>query len=393
MTTGSRGVPAEVSSLWPEPATVAAARSTPAGRTGYLVVPSVRRPRLLVPLDVPGADKMLRRHAGNPAERTARRLWRLLHKSGVAGRLPITRLTVRPDPTGIEAYLGACLSRPVRVGVLLGPPRANAKPVLQVFDEAGATVAFAKLGPTPLTAALVDNEAAALSSLGRSGTRTFSAPAVLHHGRWHDIPVLVQQALDLSQSNLAPVRPPMAVMAEIAALPGISEHRLDGSDFLASVSLATEPSWHGIDMRPFEQLHAALAASGACPFGGSHGDFGPWNMGTDGNRFQVWDWERFAASVPLGFDAAHYRASQAFADDVEPARAWTCIVGDVRELLAVVGSDPALAATAARCYLLAICARYRHDAGTGPTDKLRRRMRWLSATAAAGARFRDGAYA
>jgi hypothetical protein len=385
--------PPQVGPLWPAPARVRVNRSTGPGQIGYLVVPSLSRPRLLVPLAVPGATRMLRRHGGNRAQRAARSMWRLLHRSPFTARLPITRLTVTPEPNGIEAYLTARLSGPVRVGVLLGPPRANAKPVLQVFDESGATVAFAKLGSTALSAALVDNEAAALELLGRSAPRTFSAPALLSHGRWRGIPVLVQAPLALSQSDLAPDRPPIRVMAEIAALSGISEQHLDGTAFFAASDPGPRTWWHDIDLEPFRRLHAALGGAGSCAFGSCHGDFGPWNMGTDGKAVEVWDWERFAASVPVGFDAAHYRTQEAFARSIEPSAAWTSMVDDVSRLLAVLGLDPDRSPVAAGCYLLAICARYRRDAADAPTQTLRRRMRWLSATAAVAVRSLDGAYA
>jgi hypothetical protein len=388
-----RVTPPQVEPLWPAPARVRVNRSTGPGQTGYLVVPSLKRPRLLVPLAVPGATQMLRRHGGNRVQRTARSIWRLLHRSPFTARLPITRLTVTPEPAGIEAYLAARLSGLVRIGVLLGPPRANAKPVLQVFDESGATVAFAKLGFTALTAALVDNEAAALALLGRSAPSTFSAPALLSHGRWRGTPVLVQAALALSQSDLAPVKPPLPVMAEIATLSGISEQRLEGSAFLAASHPGPQTSWQEIDLQPFRRLHAALGSAGSCDFGSCHGDFGPWNMATDGGVVEVWDWERFAAAVPVGFDAAHYRTQEAFARSVEPGAAWISMVDDVSNLLTTLGLDPDRASISAGCYLLAICARYRNDAADDPTPTLRRRMRWLSATAAVAVQSLDGAYA
>jgi hypothetical protein len=388
-----RVAPRDVEPVWPAPARVRVSRSTGPRETGYLVVPSLSRPRLLVPLAVRGAGQMLRRHGGNRAQRAARSIWRLLHRSAFTARLPFTRLTVTPEPGGIEAYLGARLSGSVRIGVLLGPPRANAKPVLQVFDESGATVAFAKLGSTTLTAALVDNEATALVLIGRSAPSTFSAPTVLSHGRWRGTPVLVQSALALSQSDLAPGTPPVPVMAEIAALSGIREQRLDDSAFLAASDPGPQTCWHDIDLQPFRRLHAALGTVGFCAFGSCHGDFGPWNMATDGAVVEVWDWERFATAVPVGFDAAHYRTQEAFARSVDPSVAWTSMVDDVSTLLTTLGLDPGRASIAAGCYLTAICARYRSDSGEAPTPTLRRRVRWLSATAGAAVQSLDGAYA
>jgi hypothetical protein len=41
-------------------------------------------------------------------------------------------------------------------------------------------------------------------------------------------------------------------------------------------------------------------------YGCWHGDWAPWNMAVLADRLLLWDWERFAAGVPLGFDALHY---------------------------------------------------------------------------------------
>jgi hypothetical protein len=387
-----RTPPPQTAQLWPPPAQARLSRVTRSDQTGYLVVPSLHRPRLLMPLAVPGADRMLTRHRGNRAELAVRGLWRAVQRSGMAGRSPVTRLSVTPEPAGIEAYLTSALARTVRFGVLLGPPRANAKPVLQIFDESGTTVAFAKLGSNPLSASLVDNEASALARLGRLTTRTFRAPGLLHHGHWRRLPVIVQEALPLSQSNQAPVDAPTVVMAEIAQLFGIRDQRLDESDFLGSIMPSSDISWHGVDMRPFQRLFSSLASVGTCPFGSCHGDFGPWNMGTDGTRFEVWDWERFEDGVPVGFDAAHYRTQVAVASDAEPRSTWPHILRDISDLLETLGRDADHAPAAAGSYLLAICSRYRRDAGDVPTPRLRRRMDWLSANAAMAVESLEGAH-
>lgn len=374
-------LPPQFAGLWPPPATMRKGRSTHPDQDGYVVLPSLRRPRMLVPLGAPGADRMFSRYAGGRAERTLRLIWRLAQQSHVATRLPLTRFSVAPDPDGIEAFLASVLGRPVRIGVLLGPPRANLKPVIQIFDGYGDTVAFAKLGMTPLTALLVDNEASTLAMLEDRTTHTFTAPRRLHDGPWHDIPVLVQQALTLSQSNRAPVEPPVAVMAEIAAIAGISVLKLRDSDFLARTRPTPQAGWHGIDMLPFVRLHAALESVADCPFGSWHGDFGPWNMGSAAARVEVWDWERFEAGVPAGFDAAHYRTQVEVAARTEPEVAWRQITADVAAVLDELGLSTDSATAVAGCYLLAISARYRTDPADNPTSALLCRMKWLAASA------------
>ena len=64
----------------------------------------------------------------------------------------------------VAAELGRPLHELV-VGVHLGPPRANRKPVLAVADRHGTLLAFAKCGVDPLTDRLVAHEAAALRHL------------------------------------------------------------------------------------------------------------------------------------------------------------------------------------------------------------------------------------
>jgi hypothetical protein len=375
-------IPPQVAGLWPAPATVAASRSTLAGQTGYFVVPSLRKPRYLVPTDVAGAERMFSRHGGSRSDRAARAVWRRAHRTGIAARLPLTRLSIAAEPEGIEAYLAAALGEPVRIGVLLGPPRANQKPVIQIFSTSGQTIAFAKLGLTALTASLLATEASALALLGERPPKSFTAPQLLHHGEWKGVPILVQQALTLAQSEQAPQATPLDVMVEIASTLGIRSESLADSAFMARVRPPAGEQWNGIDVRAFAGLAAAVETAGDIGFGCWHGDFGPWNMARDASSTEVWDWERFETDVPVGLDPAHYQTQRGVAAQTEPAAAWGLMTTDVAAVLDVAGLDPATAEVVAACYLLAIVARYRTDVGAEPTAALRRRMTWLAAVSA-----------
>jgi hypothetical protein len=377
----AREIPAHVASLWPAPARLSIGRSSTPGATAYLAVPSMRRPRLLMPTDVPNAHRMLHRHGGSWLDRAARLAFRRAHRSGLTGRLPVTRLSVSSEPGGIEAYLSEAVDQAVRIGVLLGPPRANLKPVVQLFSAAGETIAFAKVGVTTLSQALVENEAWALEFLASQPTATFEAPTLLHRGVWRGLPVVVQAPLSLAQdaADRTPAEPPLRVMVEIAALGGISQQPLASSDLISGPA-TDDADWHGIDLEPIAALGGTLRQFGDVPFGAWHGDFGPWNMGVDGSRVQVWDWERFALGVPVGFDAAHYQVQRGVAAGADPVLAWHRIVADVRAVHAALGLDDTAGAVGA-AYLLAIVARYRHDAADGPTPALRRRLTWLAQVA------------
>ena len=314
-------------------------------------------------------------------------MWGHTVSGAASDRIPVRRLCVRPDPDGIEHHLAGQLATGIRMGVLLGPPRANAKPVIQLFDREGATVGFAKVGVTTTAADLVRRETSALKLVAARPRRTFQAPYVISADRWRQLPVLIQQALPLAQCGLAPHEPPVAVMAEIAGLTGISVTPIATTSVVAALPIPGD--WFGLDLAPVHLLRRRLLTADVCPIGSWHGDFGPWNMATDGSTTQVWDWERFEQQVPVGFDAAHYRTQRAVATGQDPLAAWQLVTRDVAQVLTATGQSAQHAAVVAGAYIVSICRRYVCDSIDGPTSALRRRIGWLTrlgvvATAALG---------
>jgi hypothetical protein len=348
----------------------------------YLAVPSARAPRLLVPSDVAGADRMLVRHAGGRRNRAARSALRAVHRSSLGSWAPMPRVRVTTDPAGIEHHVARVLGRPVRIGVLLGPPRANLKPVLQVFGPDGAVLGFAKVATSPVTVRLLRNEADALQGLAREPLPGVAAPALLDIDTWRDLLVLVQTALPSAQTGRQPTTLPTAALAAITRSGGLRRASLAESAFWGRVSDVGAPSWHGIDVSGVSRLRDAVDPAGECLFGAWHGDFGPWNAAWGRTELEVWDWERFDADVPAGMDAAHWRVQLDVGTD--PSSAWHSVRADVDEVLAAVQGSPdpsrdtALdSALVAACYVLAVWARYRHDAADSATAALRARVVWL----------------
>ena len=138
-------------------------------RDAYLF-PSERRPRLLVPADVPGSSSMLRRLGAGALRRrrTGPRPAGALGPVACVRRSPGGRCCAcrERDPAADsdrDPPRATTSGLPVRVGVLLGTRRVNQKPVLQVFDLDGRLLGYAKVGHNELTAALVRREAAALA--------------------------------------------------------------------------------------------------------------------------------------------------------------------------------------------------------------------------------------
>jgi hypothetical protein len=373
--------------LWPEPwdaPYVTRTRHRPGlpHRDAY-IFPSERRPRLLVPADVPGSSSMLRR-IGNDRSALAGPVRSVLERSVrsrafALARWPMLRVPgTDPRADSIENHLAGCLGREVRVGVVLGTRRVNQKPVLQVFGLDGTLLGFAKVGHNPLTAALVRREAESLSSIGGHRPHSFRAPRVLHHGQWNGLEVLVLSPLSTDQGQVVPSRTRLAAMREVASLAGSSRAPLADSAFWSRLRetiglLPGAPGSLPVALDSIEQSSGSVRLS----LGGWHGDWGPWNMGMDGQVLQLWDWERYDAEVPLGFDALHFIAQGVRPGQREERRQEETFLRSVPDALAGLGVDSDHHDLTLRLYLVEVAARYTDALTHGATPALRRRTSWV----------------
>jgi hypothetical protein len=202
------------------------------------------------------------------------------------------------------------------MAVILGVPRLNRKPVLQVLSSDGTVVGYVKAAWNDLTSELVRNEARVLAHLAEAKPTTFTPPAFVAAGPWGDLELIAASALpNAARPDQAQVfDPPMAVIAEIAGLWGRSTARLAGSPYWAGIRerlaarAASEALQRAVDW--IERHHGRDEIA----FGAWHGDFTPWNMarlargrGVPGedSRTYLWDWER-ASLAPAGLDLLHF---------------------------------------------------------------------------------------
>ncbi|WP_433245645.1 hypothetical protein ACQPYK_43800 [Streptosporangium sp. CA-135522] len=229
----------------------------------------------------------------------------------------------------IETYLSEALSAPIRVVLHVRPARrANRKPILEAHAPDGLA-AFVKIGDTDRVRELVANEARALHLLAGVPLKTVVPPSVLHHGSWRGLSVLALTPLPVRRGPI-----PADLLTEaIEEISGLCDHRF---------------AWHG--------------------------DFSPWNIAraADG-RLLVWDWERFATGVPLGFDAVHHFFQRALRR-TGPATAARACLAQALPVLAPFGLSAAEARSTAIHYLIALAERHTADghAPLGPPD------RWLN---------------
>ena len=359
--------------LYPAPCATDGSPGAPAADerviADYIVVPDARRPRLLVPATSRKVAAAAVRRYAEPQSRTAR-LKRdavvAALRTGASGVLLRDRIRVTgPAADSIDGYLRAVLGRELAVSIHIGPARANRKPVLQLISGAGETFGFAKLGTGPLTQRLVRAETSALTALGTAGLTRLTVPQVLHAGQWRGLQVLVQSALPVWRPR-APLTPRRlaAAMLDVAGCRGYSSGPLVGSAYWAELrgrleALVDRPD--GVALTSAAELIAGHAGHLPLRYGAWHGDWAPWNMANLTDALLVWDWERFAQGVPLGFDAIHHELQRRVQSSGDAAGAVEATVRRAGELITPFGVPSEAWELTALLYLVDLAARYLTD--------------------------------
>jgi hypothetical protein len=220
------------------------------------------------------------------------------------------------SPMALEKHVSEVFGRPTaRFAVSLGPPRANIKPVLRVFDEEGHTLGYVKIGWNALTKELVRHEAHVLGTLHERELVNFKVPALIHAGAWRDLELVAVSAVPHAwRRGKVPQKVlPLAATKEVTSLgPKAME------------PLATTRYWQSLKQRASHQRAASTSSQARTVLPGVieyveeryghrplslgtwHGDWVPWNMRHIGDSLYVWDWERSDDCVPLGLDVVHF---------------------------------------------------------------------------------------
>jgi hypothetical protein len=364
--------------LWPP------AQRGDASPTELMVLPRLKRPRLVVPLNRRAAASAVRRY-GEPRSLRSRLGMRglsLLLRSGLGEVLLRDRVRVPDGEATIESYLSERLGAEIKVSMYLGPPRANRKPVLHLFAPDGAAVGVAKVGVSPLAQDLVRDEGDTLRLLAGAGLEQVIVPSVMLEGEWNGMPVLVLGPLPVNERRVPlPARQRWAAITEIAGVRGWERAQLAGGRYLATLRERVARA----DATPDrERLSAAIdrlatgSGATALTFGAWHGDWSPWNIASTRHGLLVWDWERFGLGVPFGYDALHNRLQRETApgrtDPLLAAR--ECVTG-AATLLEPLGVDVSEARLTALAYLAELTARYLIDRQADLGGRLSAASAWL----------------
>lgn len=333
-----------------------------------MALPNARSPRLLVPVGNPlaSARAMLRFSAALSGPDTVKRLGVSSLLRGRAAAAFPDRITVQERAGSLREHLGDVLGEPIDFSLGLGTARANRKPVLQVFDRRGRSMAFVKFGGTSVTDALVQAEAAALEQLAAAGLpRRLEVPRLLHVGQWGGSWLVVMTALEtvLWQRPSRQLEVPVDEVALLHSAFGDGSRPLDQMPLwdtmqAAQASLSASPVRERLG-EALERLRV-LGADRPLPVGAWHGDFTPWNISRRRGRLQVWDWERFETGVPAGLDRCHYTVNAVCRRDgvsLESVRRGLQLAG-------LADDQPTEATLVEAAYLAAITSRYLMGAET-----------------------------
>ena len=293
------------------------------------VLPSIERPRLLVPLTSARAASRVLRHY-TTSKHTVRLATAALAagaRLGLGEKVFRDRLSVAvPAATAehelaemvLEEHLKVILGRrDVHVGVVFNAGRPQKKPVLWLMDARGDLLAFVKIGWNDHTAALVRHEADALRRLAarQRPPETFDVAPLIYGGRWQTLEVLVVEAhpaLPWYRRRRIVTDLPLDATREVAALGTVETGTFVSSDYWSRYRLRIESLVGSADRRisdavaelvgRLEERYFDLELA----FATAHGDWLPWNMAVVAGRLLVWDWERSATDVPVGMDAIHF---------------------------------------------------------------------------------------
>ena len=284
----------------------------------YAVLPSLRRPRLLVPTASREAAAAAVEHY--PAGTARSDLLARLLRHGIRGRGAgyfIRSGLVRSQGAGttsdfdLRATLGKQLNEPsVLLSVTFDAQRSHRKPAVRIMTTGGRLLAFCKVAWNSLTTKLAFVEWDTLQELSRITPPYIHTPRPIAFRPLGGLTILLTAPLDAP----TPARPfdrefPSTLLADLMQFTQPSNSRFDESPFLANLrSRVAGVAPGGMDGGLSAHLDNLARTFGAAPisYGFGHGDFVPWNLATRDREAWVWDWEHSRTDAPFGLDAAHY---------------------------------------------------------------------------------------
>ena len=380
-TEAAPGLQALAERLWlPDPKSAAPVRvgygqPVPGTRTveEYVVVPSLAKPRLLVPVGASAASRAaFGRHLATSSLATRARSAGLLAAFGTpAGERALKdRLYV-----GIEASVdpsqwptwnllchmqGALDADDLVAFIQLRRVTPNAKPTLRLFERTGEAVGFAKVGWSDATNEVVRNEASALKAV-QDRLQLLRVPRLAAADVWQGREFAVVAPLPAGVRAYAqePSSTP-ELLLDIVRAGHQTRGPLSSSGYAASLRAELERAMPTVPEPALvlvAWLDRLVARDDELGFGRWHGDFVPWNLGRTREGVVAWDWEYSEPEVPVGFDVVHWHFQRRIAaPDGKLAEAVSTADSEAGRLVAL-GVEPSSTGLVTSLYLLTMFTR------------------------------------
>ncbi len=333
-------------------------------RSGALVRPTADRPELFLPLASPdvAAAALRRYHDGRSrSDRLKTAVALATARSGLLRVAPGDHVEV--GPFALVEQLALELDEPeLHVAITLGPRRRNRKPVLQLIRPDGSTVGFAKVGWSPFTRALVDNESMWLQRFAGHVPAGVEIPRVLASIEGPDRLVVVTSPLITSPRSGQDGRLPTRAVIDLAR--ALGSERVPFTNLSHVNELRTGRVDQLVDIDTLVDRHRGVSIE----VGAWHGDLTPWNTSTTRGTTQIWDWEFADDGRPVGFDLLHnafelVRRSTARNE----AKALAAVCREAEAILAPLGQPSHAVVDLYLCELIQREARLRGEGWT-PAD-------------------------
>lgn len=272
--------------------------------TRFILLPSAEHPRLVVPTRPHRAAGVILNALRDKSSLSARART-LAARAALASGVHAIHL---PDPEILAVAIEQLPDAEYVYGVHLGPPRANRKPVLVLATVHGDLVAFVKWGIDALTDRLVRNEAAALHVV--ADLTSVRVPRLLAGGEHRSHPYVIQSPVPTTGPRVGDSAAIVAAQVEVASM-GLGS--MDGEAALDAVArqwrqrvaAGSEAQQDVAAFAALAKIWVERANDSSLQWGSWHGDWRRTNMAVTASVCSVWDWERFATGIPLGYDALH----------------------------------------------------------------------------------------
>ncbi|WP_126688266.1 hypothetical protein [Nocardioides ferulae] len=307
--------------VWPDGAgghrltTAATPGTLEDGVESYLVLPHLRSPRFLLPLDAtPQArSRLLLRYNRLRSDR------RRATRSALAGLVRFGLPRPRPgvnlvraagSPSSLLADVAAALGAAPGSLVLstgVRPGTGTPRPTLNVADREGRPRAFVKVALDPGQQATLAWEHDLAADFAREPVPGLLVPRPLFRLTSGNALVVGVEALpiDIRRVRVGDRERVQPWLDRLVASRPRAALRLDDSPWtarLADDAAALPEPWRGPTTAAVARLRRDHGTR-VVEHGLRHGDWSPWNMGRVGaDRLAVWDWEFSEPLAPLGLD-------------------------------------------------------------------------------------------